>query len=840
MSLWFILLPILMISLQFSCQQDNQQVADLQSKPGLEQDTAKKARAKKKRISNIEARAALDLKEEKSQREHITANEAQIRNKKEKKEKAQAEESQEILSNLKSLENPPEEKREAVVVGDYVDYSKEGKKYKEFGTVMKISDGWFTIRPHRTQGDFKASSQQFKVIKDNVSIDASRPRDDEYTINLMWVKKAFDNDDYIFPKEKLDDFFKKLVGWAQKNPKAEIVVWYDSKMVSARAQKNTENRLKGTFVDHAPHISFKDLRLFPQVIAHQEVFSEKTPVYFRVDLFRVISAYNILTAMTANGKKHTFVYGDLDVAPMDKKELFDASTQMDLDNYGISMARGGFLGFENSFQIWANNEPLLLAAVKAAIIDISILRAEYILSGGSWAYKSKGDTKPLEQSVYDSYPDMFNFFYHLKGWAKVYGVGTTEALSRDETEKIFGLRDFKRLPIDLKSIKNKELLFKYRNISPLTAEKVTFTRLYIPTKIIDAPESQFGGKPTTFNPEEISPDNYPEKLGESLKKPLFDSFMLLIAARNNYASVARLIADKLSPDELAEAALTPASISKFRDLSIPLISALDNDHGQIVNVFLEKMGDRKLLIRAVKTILAEDGGQSLLETQAQRGNVNSMGELLKAVSPHSDLLKMIADGLAGKMNSSNALTEAANYYQEDMLNLLFKEFLPHKELLDNLSASLLQKDKLIRLLNAGPSMLGIIKKTFFNDTEKLKTALLKLDSDDNSFIGILAGKPWFMGKLVALAGQMLSDSQFMAQWAKTLSKKNQLEWNIFHKLADNGDVQAIKDLAMLFAEHPEEIKKALQDLNNEKKTPLELATDELTRRTLTEVFGSVQ
>lgn len=392
------------------------------------------------------------------------------------------------------------------------------------------------------------------MIRSKTEIEASKPKFDEYTINLMWVKAKPDGGRYIFRDKDLEANLNKSVAWASKNPLATVVIWYDSAMVDEKAVANTLDVLdrispKNRFPGNVRPIIFKDLRQFPEILDNPSVFSDKTPVYFRVDLMRVIAAYNVLK--TAQ-KRHYFAYADVDVTPMGRDELFDASTQMDLDRYAIVMAAGGINEgkFENSFQIWSNNKPNLLAAAKAAIIDINIMRAQNILEGGSWASKPAGDTEPLTQQVYDSYPPMFRFFYNLEGWVEAYSPDTATP-DPDETESAFGLEEIN--PLSIKKIYDDELRFHDNGFLGSGKEFVK-DRLYFPRKIIEAPFSQHGGRPTRFNPEEITPRNYPWKLYKAFNSGgSFDGRLLLIAKANNYDSVSRLIKEKLKPEELAAA-----------------------------------------------------------------------------------------------------------------------------------------------------------------------------------------------------------------------------------------------------------------------------------------------
>lgn len=395
----------------------------------------------------------------------------------------------------------------ALGVGDYIDYT-EDKNKLEYGTVMEIlGGGKFRIRPHRTIGDFIADITKLpmRVLEDAKAIKQLQPKKGEYSINLMWVKNKPDGGLYVFPDNGIEESLAKVVHWAKKNPSEKVVVWYDGAMVVQKAVPNTYEVLSRIFPQFAKQIIFNDLRVFPEIKENPKVFSPKIPVYFRVDLLRVIAAYNIIKRAAEEGLRYYFVYSDIDVTSMNKDEIFDASTMMDLNKYGIVMAHGGYnqYNFENSFQIWSSTNQDLLVAAKAALIDINIIRAQNILGGGNWINSQPNDASPLEQVVYNSYVPMFHYFYYLQGWIDLsleIPLGILVDFNRQDIMDTFGVNDGKYLPI-LK--KNPEVKFNIESIDLTSGKKISASSLYIPRKIIEAPASRHGGQPTKY-PKDIS------------------------------------------------------------------------------------------------------------------------------------------------------------------------------------------------------------------------------------------------------------------------------------------------------------------------------------------------
>ncbi len=247
----------------------------------------------------------------------------------------------------------------------------------------------------------------------------------DYSLNLMWINKSKNNQEYLYPAISETDLMTKFVSpiieWAKATKKeGKINLWYDGMFTNSSSVEKTkaifEREIKNQ--PDAATIEFRNIRDLPEVSQYPEVFSSATPIYFRVDLLRALAAYHTLV----NKENQHFVYGDLDMKPLSKEELFDAKTQKKLEQFGIVMARGGIgdtlQPFENGFQIIGRNKPNLLLALKVAIIEINIKRALNILEGGAWDYRQPTDTQPLEQSVYDSYKSMFYYYYQLEGWGK--------------------------------------------------------------------------------------------------------------------------------------------------------------------------------------------------------------------------------------------------------------------------------------------------------------------------------------------------------------------------------------------------------------------------------------
>ncbi len=234
---------------------------------------------------------------------------------------------------------------------------------------------------------------------------------DQYSINLMWINKTKmpSDQEFLFGKgstfkeRELDfqkRFIKPVAKWAKTNPGSFINIWIDSEMATPQAIEQSRIALQNA-LEKTTHgiIQFRDVRSIEVVNANAGAFSEKIPVYFRVDLLRAIAADYTLK------KRETkfFVYGDIDMKPLSANEIFDKRTVNFLNDYGFVMAKGGHLGFENGFQILNGDHSQFIDSHRKVIIDLSI---EMTL---------EMPNSINEQQIYDTYPAMITHLLEAQG-----------------------------------------------------------------------------------------------------------------------------------------------------------------------------------------------------------------------------------------------------------------------------------------------------------------------------------------------------------------------------------------------------------------------------------------
>ncbi len=298
-----------------------------------------------------------------------------------------------------------------------------------------------------------------------------------YTINLMWINRGLAGEQkYIFPAKNEEELKEKyldpIITWSELHPTNNVQVWFDSALTAQEAPQRTLEKIK----EHTTNpVILKDVRDLSEVNNNAAVFSHKTPVYFRADLLRVMAALHTLSTTKADH----FVYADFDVNPLSKQELFDKTTVEHLEKFGIVVAYNKCLDFENSFQIIGKNNKNLIEALQRTIVDLNIKRAYNALDDQFYNVSGRkdpqGPMKPLQQIVYDSYPAMFHYFYHLEGLGKL----------KLSNEKIYKYHEHGLAPFGLNQLCYEKPFLVIEN-EELKA-KTTGMKIWMPTKKVDVP-----------------------------------------------------------------------------------------------------------------------------------------------------------------------------------------------------------------------------------------------------------------------------------------------------------------------------------------------------------------
>jgi hypothetical protein len=258
----------------------------------------------------------------------------------------------------------------------------------------------------------------------------------KYCINLMWVsvESLFKNNLLIKP-----EYFNKLYMWLSNNPNSKIIFWYDGDIEFTTLLSIINTRLFFDKINkcYPGKIYLRDLSMNPLVMQINTlspylfgpvqlygIKNKRLPLYFRIDLYRVVIAIYLLKEECFN----FFVYSDLDIeqyclrgtvkVPCIKDEipikynkdyLFTPEILQILNVDGLIMQEGTSGQYENSFQIIGSNDLVTKNNIIKAL-EISILYRN-ITKNVFTAYTSvpftdinKIDLKhTIEQNVYGLY-----------------------------------------------------------------------------------------------------------------------------------------------------------------------------------------------------------------------------------------------------------------------------------------------------------------------------------------------------------------------------------------------------------------------------------------------------
>lgn len=219
----------------------------------------------------------------------------------------------------------------------------------------------------------------------------------QYSINLMWINDKKSESQQYISNEATDEaviqrLLRPAVEWAKANPEAKINLWFDSEYTTDIAIQNTR-RLLSQLIEsnHLDNINFRDIRSIAMVKQNIDAFSDKIPIYFRVDLLKCI----IVVEAIERESQDAAIFADLEVGDareqrMSKDELFPSYRQ----KYGCCMNMNGSR-IENQFLQLYNNK-VMLEAMKVAVINASLKRIEYALTFAPKRLEN------YQQSVYQS------------------------------------------------------------------------------------------------------------------------------------------------------------------------------------------------------------------------------------------------------------------------------------------------------------------------------------------------------------------------------------------------------------------------------------------------------
>lgn len=246
---------------------------------------------------------------------------------------------------------------------------------------------------------------------------------ESYSINLLWTNKTVNAAyKYISTAGTQHEFVDKLITpvfkWARANHSADVFLWFDSAHTTPEQIQNSQKLLESQKkLQNIKNVKMRDVREIPIVEANYDVFSDFVSLYYRIDILKLI----ILVYSIECEKYDSAIFTDLEVGDerankdrMNKEELFEASVMKDLNHFGlVHNASTGSDIDENQFLQLINNKRMI-AAIKIAIVNANLLRAETALNYRGDQERRKNLIRNLEQPLHsDTCRRVYSYFEGL-------------------------------------------------------------------------------------------------------------------------------------------------------------------------------------------------------------------------------------------------------------------------------------------------------------------------------------------------------------------------------------------------------------------------------------------
>ncbi|MBI3236169.1 MAG: hypothetical protein HYZ48_00425, partial [Chlamydiales bacterium] len=196
-------------------------------------------------------------------------------------------------------------------------------------------------------------------------------------------------------------FIYRISKWADLHPQARMYLWYDSALVTQKAQQNTATVLKNLSQSRGVDLKLRDIRQLPNIDGEIEhSLHPGTPVYFRVDLIKALIADHMMSSLQEEVKY--CVVSDIDIMPMPPELLFDERTFENLTVAGYVFNGQGSVDLENNFFIFNTEMEDLQKIHHETILQKT---ADHITSLRSYSYNAnfKDDQVIGSQYIWNRY-----------------------------------------------------------------------------------------------------------------------------------------------------------------------------------------------------------------------------------------------------------------------------------------------------------------------------------------------------------------------------------------------------------------------------------------------------
>lgn len=166
----------------------------------------------------------------------------------------------------------------------------------------------------------------------------------EYVLNFLWIN--------LNPQDRVKDLamnifgeglegtiqetcISKLSDWAMFHPQSLMRLWFDSALVTEKALSETFRQLREAPRLRSVDFELKDIRSLEMPLNIQQSLHPGTPVYYRVDLAKVLINQS---ALDTKERKYS-IFCDFDIKPLSAKDLFDQRTLSYLEKVGYVFLR---------------------------------------------------------------------------------------------------------------------------------------------------------------------------------------------------------------------------------------------------------------------------------------------------------------------------------------------------------------------------------------------------------------------------------------------------------------------------------------------------------------------
>lgn len=217
----------------------------------------------------------------------------------------------------------------------------------------------------------------------------------------MWINKSWNRDaEYLFVNEKQTNTVMECAAkWQAKNPQGTVNVWYDDSYSTEKTKERALEQLR-MLKEKDPKLQSMNivpLSKIPFIKENPDLFSHQMPLYFRIDLLKLM----ICTHEASQSTNHSAIFTDISsIKPAKKERLFNSTDLKTLDKHGVLTN-----ALENQF-IQVKGDKRTLAVLKH-VININALRAITLLKSNRTDINREMPT--LYNSVFFSTIEDINF-----------------------------------------------------------------------------------------------------------------------------------------------------------------------------------------------------------------------------------------------------------------------------------------------------------------------------------------------------------------------------------------------------------------------------------------------